>query len=157
MDLALWRVTELQMARLRTAVSSRLRGGTRVLGPLRVFHVGLLGVLVGAGWPALWALAATGLPPGFQDANVVSGLSNPTAMQFAPDGRLFVCTQNGHLRVIDAGGTLLGTDFVTLSVDSTATSLLQSPFLLGLSALAFRVLPTKSSAPTIQTHLVEAR
>jgi hypothetical protein len=55
---------------------------------------------------------------------------------------------------------LIGTIAVsclTLSVDSTATSLLQSPFLLGLSALAFRVLPTKSSAPTIQTHLVEAR
>ncbi|MEY9234072.1 hypothetical protein ABIF68_002519 [Bradyrhizobium japonicum] len=44
-----------------------------------------------------------------------------------------------------------------LSVDSAATSLLQFPFLLGLSALAFRVLPKKSSAPTIQTHLVEAR
>src|SRR5712671_2705768 len=44
---------------------------------------------------------------------------------------------------------LIGTIAVsclTLSVDSTATSLLQSPFLLGLSALAFRVLPTKSSA-----------
>ena len=53
-------------------------------------------------------------------------------------------------------GTIAGSCF-TLSVDSTATSLLQSPFLLGLSALAFRVLPTKSSAPTIQTHLVEAR
>jgi hypothetical protein len=53
-------------------------------------------------------------------------------------------------------GTVTGS-CLTLSVDSTATSLLQPPFLLGLSALAFRVLPTKSSAPTIQTHLVEAR
>ena len=46
---------------------------------------------------------------------------------------------------------------LTLSVDSAATSLLGFPFLLGLSALAFHVLPKKSSAPTIQTHLVEAR
>lgn len=53
-------------------------------------------------------------------------------------------------------GTIAGSGF-SLSVDSTATSLLQSPFLLGVSALAFRVLPTRSSAPTIRTHLVEAR
>ncbi len=52
-------------------------------------------------------------------------------------------------------GTIAGS-CLTLSVDF-ANSLLQSPFLLGLSALAFQVLPTKSSAPTIQTHLVEAR
>ena len=53
-------------------------------------------------------------------------------------------------------GTIAGS-CLTLSVDSATASLLQSPFLLGLSALAFRVLPTKSSGPTIQTHLVEAR
>jgi uncharacterized membrane protein YdjX (TVP38/TMEM64 family) len=52
-------------------------------------------------------------------------------------------------------GTIAGSCLDLL--DWTAASLLQSPFLLGLSALAFRVLPTKSSAPTIQTHLVEAR
>lgn len=46
---------------------------------------------------------------------------------------------------------------LTLSVGSTVTSLLQPPFLLGLSALAFCVLPMKSSAPTVRTHLVEAR
>ena len=42
----------------------------------------------------------------------------PTAMAFAPDGRLFVCLQDGHLRVIDQGGVLLANPFVTLSVDS---------------------------------------
>ena len=31
------------------------------------------------------------------------GLSAPTAMQFAPDGRLFVCEQGGRLRVIKNG------------------------------------------------------
>jgi glucose/arabinose dehydrogenase len=39
-------------------------------------------------------------------------------MAFAPDGRLFVCLQDGHLRVIDKNGTLLASPFVTLSVDS---------------------------------------
>ena len=32
---------------------------------------------------------------GFADEQVVTGLSNPTAMEFAPDGRLFVCQQGG--------------------------------------------------------------
>lgn len=115
MDLALWRVTELQMGNLRTAVSSKPRGGTRVLRALKVFHVALL---LAAGWPVLWALAATGLPAGFQDVNVVSGLSNPTAMQFAPDGRLFVAQQGGQLRVIK-NGTLLSTPFISLTVNSS--------------------------------------
>ena len=103
------------MGKLRIAISSRLRGRTRLLRPLTVFHVGLL---IAAGWPTLWALAATGLPGGFQDVNVVSGLSNPTAMQFAPDGRLFVAQQSGQLRVIK-NGVLLSTPFISLTVNSS--------------------------------------
>lgn len=62
------------------------------------------------------ARAAT-LPAGFSETLIASGLSNPTAMQFAPDGRLFVCQQGGALRVIK-NGVLLATPFLTLSVDS---------------------------------------
>src|SRR5437773_2373586 len=63
------------------------------------------------------ATAAT-LPPGFTEAQVGSNLSgSPTAMAFAPDGRLFVCQQGGQLRVIK-NGVLLSTPFVTLTVDS---------------------------------------
>ena len=65
-----------------------------------------------------FARAATGLPSGLQDALFVSGLSSPTAMQFAPDGRLFVTQQSGALRVIK-NGALLPTPFLTLTVDST--------------------------------------
>jgi len=36
------------------------------------------------------AHAAT-VPGGFTDSLVANGLANPTAMEFAPDGRLFVC------------------------------------------------------------------
>lgn len=61
-------------------------------------------------------LAAATLPAGFTEALVASGLSNPTAMQFAPDGRLFVAQQGGALRVIK-NGALLPTPFVTLTVD----------------------------------------
>jgi glucose/arabinose dehydrogenase len=58
--------------------------------------------------------AAT-LPEGFTET-AISGLSNPTAMQIAPDGRIFVCQQGGALRVIK-NGVLLSTPFIALSVD----------------------------------------
>jgi len=46
-----------------------------------------------------------------------SGLSRAVAMEFAPDGRLFVCQQSGELRVIE-NGALLSTPFVELDVNS---------------------------------------
>lgn len=56
------------------------------------------------------------LPAGFTETTI-TGLSNPTAMEIAPDGRIFVCQQGGSLRVIK-NGVLLSTPFITLSVDS---------------------------------------
>ena len=56
------------------------------------------------------------LPAGFTETSI-SGLSNPTAMEIAPDGRIFVCQQGGSLRVIK-NGALLSTPFVTLNVDA---------------------------------------
>ena len=61
--------------------------------------------------------AAT-VPTGFTDETFVTGLSNPTAMGFAPDGRLFVCQQGGQLRVIK-NGALLATPFLTVTVNSS--------------------------------------
>ena len=69
----------------------------------------------------LWTttqLSAASLPAGFSEAVLASGLSSPTAMQFAPDGRLFVCEQDGELRVIE-NGVLRSTPFVSLSVNSS--------------------------------------
>ncbi len=60
--------------------------------------------------------AAATLPAGFTENLVSNGLSSPTAMDFAPDGRLFLCLQGGQLRVIK-NGALLATPFVTLTVD----------------------------------------
>jgi glucose/arabinose dehydrogenase len=57
------------------------------------------------------------LPSNFSELLVAGGLANPTAMQFAPDGRLFVCEQRGRLRVIK-DGVLLSTPFFTLTVAS---------------------------------------
>ncbi|MCU1268004.1 MAG: glucose/sorbosone dehydrogenase [Acidobacteria bacterium] len=62
-------------------------------------------------------VAAT-LPANFTESQYASGLTNPTAMAFAPDGRLFVCQQGGQLRVIK-NGALLPAPFVTLTVDSS--------------------------------------
>src|SRR5437016_6206637 len=62
------------------------------------------------------APAAT-LPPGFSESVVASGISSPTAMEFAPDGRLFVCQQNGQLRVIK-NDVLLAAPFLTVTPDS---------------------------------------
>jgi glucose/arabinose dehydrogenase len=58
------------------------------------------------------------LPSGFTESLVAGGLNNPTAMQFAPDGRLFVCEQGGPLRVIKSG-SLLSTPFLTVTVSSS--------------------------------------
>src|SRR5262245_20174313 len=57
------------------------------------------------------------LPAGFSESIVASGISSPTAMAFAPDGRLFVCQQGGALRVIK-NDTLLATPFLSVTTDS---------------------------------------
>jgi glucose/arabinose dehydrogenase len=62
------------------------------------------------------AVNAATLPPGFTETSI-NGLANPTAMEIAPDGRIFVCQQGGALRVIK-NGVLLSTPFLTVSVDS---------------------------------------
>jgi glucose/arabinose dehydrogenase len=61
--------------------------------------------------------AAVTVPAGFSDSTFVSGLGSPTAMAFAPDGRIFVAQQSGELRVVK-NGALLATPFVSLTVDS---------------------------------------
>jgi len=64
---------------------------------------------------AVSATCGATLPAGFTET-AVSGIANPTAMEIAPDGRLFVCQQDGVLRVIK-NGVLLTAPFITLSVD----------------------------------------
>lgn len=80
-------------------------------------HWPILFFLFVATWLSNAAPAAT-LPSGFAETRIATGLANPTAMAFAPDGRLFVCQQGGQLRVIK-NGALLATPFVTLNVNSS--------------------------------------
>ena len=85
---------------------------------MRTITVAIATVFVALCGPLGSARAATGLPPGLADFPVVSGLSSPTAMQFAPDGRLFVAQQGGQLRVV-SNGVLLATPFLTVTVNSS--------------------------------------
>jgi glucose/arabinose dehydrogenase/PKD repeat protein len=45
---------------------------------------------------------ASTLPSGFQDAPVLAGMTNPTVVQFAPDGRIFVGQKNGAIKVFQS-------------------------------------------------------
>src|SRR6476620_7829812 len=63
------------------------------------------------------SVKAATVPSGFTDSIVASGLTSPTAMALAPDGRIFVCQQGGALRVIK-NGVLLSTPFLTVPVDA---------------------------------------
>jgi glucose/arabinose dehydrogenase len=62
--------------------------------------------------------SAQTFPSGFSQVLVAGTISNPTVMQFAPDGRLFVAEQSGALRVIK-NGVLLTKPFITLNVNSS--------------------------------------
>lgn len=54
------------------------------------------------------------LPPGFAARTVASGLTEPTGFAFAPDGRLFIATKAGAVRVVK-NGALLAAPLITLS------------------------------------------
>jgi glucose/arabinose dehydrogenase/PKD repeat protein len=54
-------------------------------------------VVSGAPEPA----SAASLPPGFQEEIVFSGLNQPTAVRFSPDGRVFVAEKSGLIKVFD--------------------------------------------------------
>ena len=41
-------------------------------------------------------------PPGFSESVVFSGLTNPTAVRFSPDGRIFVAEKRGVVKVFDS-------------------------------------------------------
>jgi glucose/arabinose dehydrogenase len=56
------------------------------------------------------------LPAGFTESQFGTNVGTaPTAMAFAPDGRLFVCLQGGQVRVIK-NGAVLPNSFVTIPV-----------------------------------------
>src|SRR5262245_31803884 len=69
----------------------------------------------------LWlsAAGAATLPAGFTETRVATGISDPTAMAIAPDGRIFVAQKGGALRVVK-NNVLLSQPFLTVSVDTAS-------------------------------------
>jgi glucose/arabinose dehydrogenase len=63
-----------------------------------------------------FAARSQSYPANFSQQQLATGISSPTAMAFAPDGRLFICQQGGSLRVFK-NGSLLSTPFATFTVD----------------------------------------
>lgn len=73
----------------------------------------VLTLTIGLSSPA----SAAALRPGFTETTIASGLARPTAMAWAPDGTLFVCEQDGRLRVI-RNGVLLTAPFLSVTVSA---------------------------------------
>jgi glucose/arabinose dehydrogenase len=96
-----------QLRECRWAASAR-RARARLASSILAVPVLLLTCFVAHG--------AT-VPSGFVDSVYVDVPADVTAMQFAPDGRLFIAQQGGQLRVV-RDGVLLATPFVTLPVDA---------------------------------------
>ena len=59
----------------------------------------------------------TGLPAGFQESVVFSGLTQPTAVRFASDGRIFVAEKSGIIKVFDSLTDTTPTVFADLSTN----------------------------------------
>jgi glucose/arabinose dehydrogenase len=74
-----------------------------------------------AGDDEIGSVESAVVPTGFVDDLIASGIPSPTAMAFAPDGRLFVAQQNGSLRVITNANppALLSTPFLNVTVSSS--------------------------------------
>src|SRR5687767_6348416 len=80
---------------------------------------GFAGIALLVAWTAtpigVPAAGAATLPIGFEERTVASGLTAPTAVDWAPDGRMFVAEKAGRVRVVTAAGTLLSTPLLDIS------------------------------------------
>ena len=75
-------------------------------------------VIAGIAVP-VWAppAAAAVLRPGFVEQVVFSGLTQPTDLEFAPDGRIFVAEKGGRIKVFDDLADTTPTVFADLSTN----------------------------------------
>jgi len=80
---------------------ARLRRRSGVSGRMR-WLIGWAAMVLGAALliqPGVGPATASTLPTGFRDSVALSGLTNPTVVQFSPDGRIFVGQKNGVIKV----------------------------------------------------------
>jgi glucose/arabinose dehydrogenase len=62
------------------------------------------------------------LIPGFAEQAAASGLSSPTAMEFSPDGKMFVCEKAGTMEVWENGARLQANFFLNTPIVTQTTS-----------------------------------
>ena len=74
--------------------------------------VGFAGIALLA---SVTSAAAATLPANFEERTVVSGLTAPTAVAWAPDGRMFVAQKGGKVRVVTAAGSLVSAPLIDIS------------------------------------------
>src|SRR5215218_652419 len=104
-----------------------MRGSVNLFEAMAVALLASVGALLALSIGA--AQGAVTLPSGFTQSQVVSGLRDPTDMEFAPDGRLFVAEQAGRVRIVKPDGTLATFLNISTKVDSSGER--------GLQALTF--------------------
>jgi glucose/arabinose dehydrogenase len=100
------------------------------------------------------AQGAVTLPSGFARSPVVGGLTGPTDMEFAPDGRLFVAEEAGKLRIAKPDGTLSAFLDISSKVDTSGErGLLGVAFDPNFAANHFVYLHyTRKATATIPVH-----
>jgi glucose/arabinose dehydrogenase len=77
------------------------RGLVRLAACAALFAAGALLAPSAASPPGPAAASAGVVPPGFVETTVFSGLTNPTVVRFASDGRVFVAEKSGLIKVFD--------------------------------------------------------
>jgi glucose/arabinose dehydrogenase/PKD repeat protein len=105
-----------------THLRTLLSGGRRAARRGRILPVALSAALVVGSLTSLLATTApparaATLPSGFQESVVFSGLTNPTAVRFASDGRVFVAEKRGVIKVFDSLTDTTPTTFADLNVN----------------------------------------
>jgi glucose/arabinose dehydrogenase len=83
----------------------------------RIIRLALVGALLGSVLAPMRATVAEAvtLPSGFQEQIVFTGLNQPTNIEFAPDGRIFVAEKGGRIKVFDDLADPTPTIFADLS------------------------------------------
>jgi glucose/arabinose dehydrogenase/PKD repeat protein len=65
--------------------------------------------------------AVTFTDPGFEAVTLAGGLTQPTAVAYAPDGRMFIALKQGGVRVVTAGGHLLSRPILDVGPHTTTS------------------------------------
>jgi glucose/arabinose dehydrogenase len=96
---------------LRSATTRRV-----VVAALASFLVPAVAVVAALAGPNRAAVASV-LPSGFRDTVVLRGMTNPTVVQFASDGRIFVGQKNGVIKVFSSLADTNPVTFADLSAE----------------------------------------